>query len=185
MNFKEKSPAAIDINVKVVLSLICILVCTCSFTMAQVDREFIDKANGYKITLVENWRADPYTDAVGRQKTEFISENRDQGLLRITRENLGGSSLLDIVRRERDDFTLCYSCIFVGQESFAGGSLNGIRVALYYVEADRRMVGTFYYLQDKEAVWVLRFNGRAGSPGMAHEITDSMARSFCSVCALL
>ena len=152
--------------------------------MAQAEREFIDQANGFKITLVGNWRGVPYTDAVGRQKTEFVYENRARGLLRITRENLGGSSLQHIVRREIDDFTLCYSCVFSGQEAFAGDSLSGTRVALYYVEGDRRIVGTFYFLQDKEAVWILRFNGRAGSTGMSREITDSMARSFCSVCAL-
>jgi len=151
--------------------------------MAQTGREFIDQANGFKITLVGNWRADPYTDAVGRQKTEFLYTNRDQGLLRVTRENLRGSALKDIVRREMDDFALCYSCVFAGQEAFAGDYLSGIRVALYYVEGDRRIVGTFYFLQDKEAVWILRFNGRAGSPGMAREITDKIARSFCSVCA--
>ena len=184
MNFKAKSPAQSDIKVKVVLSLIYILVGTCSFTMAQTDREFIDKANGFKITLVGNWRAEPYTDAVGRQKTEFVFENRDKGLLKITRENLRGSALQDMVRREMADFTLCFSCISTRQEAFAGGSWSGIRVALFYVEGDRRIVGTFYFVQDKEAVWILRFNGRAGSPGMAREITDSMARSFCSVCAL-
>jgi hypothetical protein len=184
MNFKAKYPRRSDIKVKGVLVLICILVGTCSFTMAQADREFIDKANGFKITLVGNWRAVPYTDAVGRQKTEFVYENRDQGLLRVTRENLRGSALQDVVRREIDDFTLCYSCVFTGQDAFAGDSLSGIRVALYYVEGDRRIVGTFYFLQDKEAVWILRFNGRTGSPGMARDTTDTMARNFCSVCAL-
>jgi hypothetical protein len=184
MNFKAKSPARTDIRVKVLLSLMCILAGTGSFTMAQAKREFIDRANDFKITLVGNWRAEPYTDAVGRRKTEFIYENRDQGLLRITRDNLKGSALQDIVRREVNNFTLCYSCVFTGQEAFAVGNLTGIRVALYYVEGDRRIVGTFYFLQDKESVWILRFNGRAGSSGMAHEITDSMARSFCSVCAL-
>jgi hypothetical protein len=72
MKFKAKSPGQIDIKVIVVLSLISILVGTCSFTMAQAERGFIDKANGFKITLVGNWRAVPYTDAVGRQKTEFV-----------------------------------------------------------------------------------------------------------------
>jgi len=149
--------------------------------MAQADREFIDKENGFQITLVGNWRAVPYTDAVGRQKTEFVCENRDQGLLRITRDNLRGSALQDIVRREMDDFALCNSCVFAGQEAFAGSSLSGIRVALYYVDGARRIVGTFYFLQEQEAVWILRFNGQAGSPGMAREITDAMARSFCSI----
>ncbi len=184
MNVKARSLRQSNIKVKGVLTVMCILVCTCSFTMAQADREFIDKENGFMITLVGNWRGVPYTDAVGRQKTEFVYENRDQGLLRITRDNLRGSALQDIVRREMDDFALCNSCVFAGQEAFAGGSLSGIRVALYYVEGDRRIVGTFYFLQEQESVWMLRFNGRSGSRGMGREITDAMARSFCSVCAL-
>ncbi len=172
------------INVTGALALICILVGACSLTMAQADREFKDEANGFMITLVGNWRAVPYTDAVGRQKTEFVYENRDQGLLRITRDNLRGSTLHDMVRREMDEFAFCNSCVFAGQEAFAGGSLRGIRVALYYIEGGRRIVGTFYFLQERESVWILRFNGRPGSSGMGHEITDAMARSFCSVGAL-
>ena len=73
MNLKAKSPLRGDIKVKVLFSLILILVATRPFTMAQADREFIDKANGFKITLAGNWRAVPYTDAVGRAKTEFVS----------------------------------------------------------------------------------------------------------------
>ena len=184
MNFRAKSLRQSDIKVKVLFCLISFIGATCPFVMAQAEREFIDKANGFKITLAGNWRAEPYTDAVGRRQTEFVLENRDQGLLRITRENLRGSSLQHMVRRELDEFTLCYSCVFTGQEAFAGDSLSGIRVALYYVEGDRKRVGTFYFLQDKEAVWILRFNGRAGSPGMAREITDTIARRFCSVCPL-
>lgn len=167
-----------QLGIKAAVYLIPILVATCAFTMAQTGREFIDTANGYKITLVGNWQAVSYTDAVGRQKTEFVYENREQGLLRITRENLSGSSLRDVVRREIEDFALCNSCVFTGQEAFDGEFLSGIRVSHYYVEGNTRLVGEFYFLQDREAVWILRFNGRAGSPGMARDITDIMARSL-------
>ena len=184
MEVKLKLPGRSGINLNVVFYLIPILIVTCSFTMAQAGREFIDTANGFKITLVGNWRAIPYVDSVGRQKTEFVNENREQGLLRITRDNLRGSSLHDMVRREIEAFTLCNSCVFTGQEAFAGRFLSGIRVAHYYVEGNRRMVGEFYFLQDKETVWVLRFKGQAGSPGMAREIIDNMARSLCSVSPL-
>jgi len=168
-------------KVRVVLSLISLLVVASPITTAQAQREFIDKANGFKITLVGKWRADSYTDAVARQKTEFIFEKRDQGLLRITRQNLAGSSLKDVVRREITNFTLCYSCVSTGQEVFPGGALSGIRVSHYFVEGDRRMLGTFYFLEDKETVWILHFNGRAESTGMACETTDSIVRSFSSV----
>jgi hypothetical protein len=46
------------------------------------------------------------------------------------------------------------------------------------------MAGTFYFLQEGEAVWILRFNGRAESPGMSRDITDALTRSFSSVNAL-
>lgn len=184
MGLTAKSVCRSSIKFRFVLSLISVLVSTCSVAMAQAEREFMDKANGFKITLAGDWRALPYTDAVGRQKTEFVWDNRVQGLLRITREDLRGSPLPNVARREIENFALCYSCVFTGQGEFSGGSLSGTRVALYYAVGNRRMVGTFYFLQDKEAVWILRFNGQAGSPAMAPEITDSMARSFCSVCAL-
>jgi hypothetical protein len=181
---KFQSTPRTDIKIKAGLALICILLGTCSFTMAQADREFLDKANGFNISLVGDWRADPYTDAVARRKTEFVYQNRDLGLLRITRESLRGSSLQGLVRREIEDFTLGHSCVSTGQEAFAGEFLSGMRVAHYYIEGDRKTIAVFYFLQEKEAVWILRFNGRAGSPGMAREITDKMARSFCSVCDL-
>jgi hypothetical protein len=152
--------------------------------MAQADREYLDNVNGFRIVLAASWRAEQYTDAFGRQKTEFIYQNRDQGTLRIERENLRGSALQDVVRRELEAFTLCNSCVFSSQEAFADGFLRGIRVAHYYVEGNRRRVGTFYFLQDKESMWILRFNGRAGSPGIARDITDSMSRGFRALTAI-
>lgn len=161
--------------------LLVLSVGICPAASSQADREFVDNANGFKISLMGNWRAESYTDAVGRKKTEFIFEKREQGLLRITRENLAGSSLKDLVRREIDNFTLCYSCVSTGQEAFAGDALSGIRVAHYYVERDRRMAGTFYFLQEGESVWILRFSGRAESPGMTRTHTDALAGSFSPV----
>ena len=185
MNAKARSQRRDDIKLKVVFFLLSVASGVCPVTSAQGEREFIDKANGFKITLVGNWRAESYTDSVGRQKNEFVFEKRDQGLLKITRENLAGSSLKDVVRREINNFTLCNSCVSTDQEAFAGGTLSGIRVAHYYVERDRRMAGTFYFLQEGEAVWMLRFVGRAESPGLSRDITDALTRSFSSVNALL
>lgn len=183
MNGKVKAafPVLLVRSVLLVLSFAFVIY---PATSSQGDREFVDKANGFKISLIGNWRAESYTDAVGRKKTEFIFEKRDHGLLRITRENLAGSSLKDVVRRETDNFTLCYSCVSTGQEEFAAGALSGIRVAHYYVERDRRMAGTFYFLQESESVWILRFSGRAESPGMTRTSTDVLARSFSPVNAV-
>ena len=183
MNSNMKSLHWSNLRVRILCSLASILLVTGSLTMAQGEREFIDKADGFKLTLVANWRAVPYTDAVGRQKTEFVYENREQGTLRITRENLRGSSLQSMVRRNINEFTLCNPCTQSAQEEFAGNLLSGIRVGFDYVEGNRKMVSTFYFLKERETVWILRFNGRVGSPGMEHDVTDSIVRSFCSVCS--
>jgi hypothetical protein len=63
-------------------------------------------------------------------------------LLRITRDNLKGSALLDIVRRELDEFALV---ILVSSRvrKHSPGSLSGIQVALYYVEGGCRAAGAF------------------------------------------
>ena len=152
MNSKRKSPHRSIFKLRVLCSLATFLLGAGSLTMAQSEREYLDKASGFKLTLVANWRAVPYTDAVGRRQTEFVFENREQGILRIMRQNLRGRSLQGVVRREIDEFTLCYSCIQGIQEEFAGNSLSGIRLTFYYVEGNRRMVGTFYFLKEKETV---------------------------------
>lgn len=158
-------------------------ICVCA-PGAQGTREYVDKLNGFKITLFGKWQPVTYTDAIGRQRSEFVWETRDQGLLRTARQNLGGRSVSDVVRNEIEELKLGYACVFTGQEAFSGGSLAGIRVSLYYFEGSRRMSGVFYFLQDKDAVWILRFTGQAGSPAIARDVSDGLARSFCSVCAL-
>jgi hypothetical protein len=72
--------------------------------------------------------------------------------------------------------------VYFSEDKFDAGQLSGIRVAVYYVQDSRKVVGTYYYLQDRDSVWVLRFTGEATSTGITREITDRMARSFCSVC---
>ncbi len=167
---------------RVFCSLLWIFVGACSVSLAQSETEYIDKANGFKIKLTGNWRAETYTDAVGRQKTEFVCERRSLGVMRITRADLRGVPLRNLARKEIANFELCNSCVTTGLEKFAGDSLSGIRVTVQYAEGNRQLTATFYFLQDKNAVWALKFNGEAGVPGMSLSITDTLARSFCSVC---
>jgi hypothetical protein len=147
----------------------------------QSDREFINRIDNYQIVLSAGWQAVPYTDAVGRQKTEFVYHQRSEGLLRITRESLTGT-LSDRVRNDQNEMSLRFACLFSSKEAFSGGHLAGVRVALYYFLDNQRVIATYYYLQDGDHVWVLRFTGHPTSAGITHELTDKMARSFCSVC---
>ena len=154
-----------------------LLVCVPA-VVAQSSREFVDPAGQYKLTLVGDWRAVSYNDAVGRQKTEFVYRDRSEGLLKISRDQLTGS-LADMVHREEENLKI-YRSGFEGSSSepFGGGPLSGIRLSFFGTEGNRKMANTFYYLQDKNAVWVLRFTGKRGSLDAIRNITDQIARSF-------
>lgn len=145
---------------------------------AQGGQEYTDSAGQYKLTLVGDWKAVAYSDAVGRPKTEFVYRDRSEGLLKITREPITGS-LADAVRQEEETLKI-YRAGFEGlsTESFGGGSRSGVRMSFFHTEGGRRMANTFYYLQDKNAMWVLRFTGKRGGIDTIRNITDQIARSF-------
>ncbi|HSB08126.1 MAG TPA: hypothetical protein VLM38_01335 [Blastocatellia bacterium] len=144
-------------------------------------QEYTDPAKHYKLTLSGDWRAVSYNDAVGRPKTEFVYRDRSEGLLKITREPLTGS-LADAVRQEEETLKI-YRGGFEGlsSEPFGGGQLTGIRLSFYSTEGGRKMANTFYYLQDKNAMWALRFTGKRGALDTTRNITDQIARSFRSL----
>ena len=161
--------------------LISLFIGVCFTASAQSEREFTGKVNNFEITLVGDWQPTSYTDAIGRQKTEFVFRNRTEALLEVSKESLSGHPLANKINTDLEDLKLCYPCVYAGQEAIKG-MLEGVRVSLYYFEEGRSTIGTYYYLQDGQSVWILRFSGRVGSPGMARDMTDKMARSFCSVC---
>jgi hypothetical protein len=154
------------------------LLATAPAVLAQNGQEFIDPSGQYKLTLISDWRAVSYNDAVGRPKTEFVYRDRSEGLLKISRETLSGS-LTDAVRQEEENMKI-YRSGFDGSSSevFGGGSLSGIRLSFFSTEGNRKMANTFYYLQVKNAVWVLRFTGKRGSLDAVRNLTDQISRSF-------
>jgi hypothetical protein len=145
---------------------------------AQSGQEFTDSSGQYKLTLIGDWRPVSYNDAVGRAKTEFVYRDRSEGLLKISRETLPGA-LSDFVRQEEENLKI-YRSGFEGsvKEPFGGGALGGIRLSFFTTEGNRKMANTFYYLQDKNAVWVLRCSGKRGSLDAIRNLTDQLARSF-------
>jgi hypothetical protein len=152
-----------------------------SAVVAQNGQEFKEPAGQYKLMLSGDWKAVSYNDAVGRPKTEFVYRDRREGLLKISRETLPGA-LSDFVRQEEENLKI-YRSGFEGSasEQFGGGSLNGIRLSFFSTEGNRKMANTYYYLQDKSAVWVLRFTGKRGALDTVRNLTDQMARSFTTL----
>lgn len=146
--------------------------------VAQSEQEFVDSKGKYKINLMGDWRSVSYSDAVGRQKTEFIYRDRSEGLLKIGKENLNGS-LADLVRQEEENMRV-YRSGFErsASEAFGAGSLRGMRLSFYNTEGSRQIANTYYYLQDGNTVWVFRFMGRRGSLDTNRNLTDQIVRSF-------
>ena len=160
--------------------LTSIVVALSSFpASAQTDREFQDKAGGFAVSLVGEWRAVTYSDAVGRQKTDFIYRDRSEGLLRVTKDTLGARPMDDAVREEEENVRISKAAFEQeGKEAFGGGPLQGIRWAFFYVESGRKMAATYYFLQDGKDFWTLRFTGKRGVLDKVRNLTDQIARSF-------
>jgi hypothetical protein len=146
---------------------------------AQSATAYTDPAGKFKLTLVGDWKAVSYNDAVGRQKCEFVYRDRSEGLLKVSRQNLT-VSLPDFVRQEMETFK-AYRAGFeqAANESFGGaGSLSGVRLSFYTLESNRQTASTYYFLQHGNTVWVLQFSGRRGSLDRIRNLTDQIARSF-------
>ena len=150
-----------------------------SAVTALVDKDYEDPGGKFKILLIGDWRPVSYSDAVGRQKTEFVYRDRSEGLLKITRESLGSRAVADMVREEEETLRVYKGGLEItGHEPFGGGPLKGIRLSFLYVEGGRKFAATHYYLQDGDGVWALRFVGKRGAVDTIRNITDQMARSF-------
>lgn len=161
------------------LFLTAILIGACSVTVpAQSGQEYEDPTGKYKLVLAGDWKAVTYNDAVGRQKTEFVYRDRSEGLLKVSTESLSGS-LADLVRQEEERLRI-YRAGFErsASEAFGGGALKGIRLSFFTTDSGRQNANTYYFLQDKNAVYILRFTGRRGSLDTNRNISDQIARSF-------
>ena len=144
-------------------------------------QEFIEPSGTYKLTLVADWRPVSYNDAVGRSRTEFVYRDRSEGLLRITKEKPGGRALSALVQDEEERSRMSRTGFDApSREAFGGGPHQGMRLSFYYVESGRRMAATYYYFEDGDSVWMLKFVGRRGSIDTIRNITDQIARSFKS-----
>ncbi|HMG32325.1 MAG TPA: hypothetical protein VKM94_00190 [Blastocatellia bacterium] len=169
----ERSTVARLIATTFVLLLAC-----GAMVPATVAQEYNDPEGKYRITLSGDWKAVSYSDAIGRQKTEFVYRDRSEGLLKITREKLNGP-VSDVARQEEENLKI-YRAGFErsGNESFGGGNLTGIRLSFFSTDGPRKTANTYYYLEDKDTVWVLRFSGKRGTLDTNRNVTDQIARSF-------
>src|SRR5687767_6153900 len=136
-------------NGKTICAMAILMFMFATIGVAQSKGMFIDGTNKFTIILTEGWRAISYTDAVGRSRTEFIRGQRDDGLLRISKVNMGGRTLTQVVDRELEDLRFYHGKhLLAGREPFEGGTVSGMRIAFYYVDGGRQATGTYYFLED-------------------------------------
>ncbi|HYP26127.1 MAG TPA: hypothetical protein VE262_05355 [Blastocatellia bacterium] len=147
--------------------------------LAQSGEEYTDPEGKFKIMLQGDWKAITYSDAVGRQKTEFVYRDRRVGLLKISSTSLSGGTLTNMVRQDEEN-QRTYRAGYVpgSNEDFGGGGLPGVRLAFYTTESYKQVANTTYYLRDGNRVWVLKFTGPKGTLDTMRNLTDQMARSF-------
>jgi len=166
-------------NRKRLTLMVCLMMACSAVSSAQSGTPYEDTINKFKITLLGDWRAVAYNDAVGRPKTDFIYRDRSEGLLKIVRENLGSRTLGDITQDEEQNMRVSHPNFEMGGvEQFAAGTLQGKRMSYFYTEGSRKFTVTDYFLQDGSQLWVLRFTGRRGVVDQIRNVTDEMARSF-------
>src|SRR5262245_58971498 len=114
---------------RLLMASLAIVICPLC-VLPQTGKVYEDKTNGFKISLIGDWRAVSYNDAVGRQKSEFVYRDRSEGLLRITRDSLGSRSIGDVEHEEEEAVRALRSGFEVGAKgAFGGGKLRGLRAA--------------------------------------------------------
>ena len=167
-------------NLREAICVITTLISLCAATaMAQSGGTFTDRGNKFSIALSKDWRASHYTDAVGRKRTEFVHGDRGRGLLRISKETPGKRTLDQVIDRELEGLRAYHGkYLLSGRDSFEGEALRGIRVSFHYIERGHQATAAYYYLEDVNSVWVLRFTARVGSLDAYRNATDEIARSF-------
>lgn len=159
-------------------SFVMIISMFSTVTAGQAGKEYADPDGKYSLSLVGDWKTITYNDAVGRQKTEFVYRDRSEGLLKISAERLSGGSIESMVRQEEENLKN-YKAGFQRRtlEQF-GGALKGMLLAFQTTEGGRNLAHAYYYLQDGNTVWALKFSGRRGTLDVNRNLTDQIARSF-------
>jgi hypothetical protein len=167
-------------NHRGVLCLAILIISTAYGTVrAQSGQLYEDVVDRFSIRMIGDWRAISYSDAAGRQKTDFVYRDRSEGLLRISKESLGTKTAADFAHDIEDEMRVSHRGFEPGStEEFGGGALHGVRLSYFYINSSHPTAETDYFLQDGDHLWELRFTGHRGELEQNRNVTDEMARSF-------
>ena len=149
-----------------------------SVAAAQAGQEFADKEGKFKLTLVGDWKAVSYNDAVGRQKTEFVYRDRSEGLLKISREALTGS-IADMIRQEEENLRIYRSGFEGASREPLAVETERIRLSVYSVTV--AVARQHFTSSGKNAVGVLKFTGKRLAGRDSHQTDQIVELSPLSV----
>ena len=125
------------------------------------------------------WRKVGEPDDV-HQHTEFIYGDRNDGYLRIRKEEPAeGTKIRDFALRDQDERTRFLPGFVSGKDDPFNGRVDGVTISYEFTQAGKPMAGRSYYLQsDPRTVYVLRFTGLRQKLLAIRNQTDFIARSL-------
>ena len=111
---------------------------------------------------------------------EFVYGDRNDGYLRIRKENLDeGLPVREFARRDQEQKVHFLPGYVDGKEESFSGRLAGFTISYEFTQAGKPMAGRSYYLQaDNHTVYVLRFTGTREKLARIRNQTDQIARSL-------
>ncbi|MGH9899618.1 MAG: hypothetical protein ACRD63_05145 [Pyrinomonadaceae bacterium] len=165
---------------KILLFLTIVLVIPLSAQQAgNGTQQFVDRNADYTLDLPSpTWRVLSRPDGV-RRGAEFIYTDRLDGYLRVKKESIeAGSTLSDVVTRNKEQYRFKSGFIDGKQDNFAG-RLSGVVATYEYTDAGKPMLGLVYYLKaDDQTAYILHFTGLRDKLKGIRSQTDSIARSL-------
>ena len=111
---------------------------------------------------------------------EFVYGDRNDGYLRIRKENLDeGLPVREFARRDQEQKVHFLPGYVDGKEENFSGRLAGFTISYEFTQAGKPMAGRSYYLQaDNHTIYVLRFTGTREKLARIRNQTDQIARSL-------
>ena len=155
--------------------IIGLLLCVSAFAQS---RAFNDGNVEYTFELPEaEWKM-TVTPSRTSPNVEYVFGDRRDGHLEVRKLTLNPNQTLEELMRD-EETKLQFNLGFVaGKEENFRGALNGKVYNYEFVRSGRNMSGRFYFLQNGDDVYVLRFDGERSKLRSIRNQTDSIARTF-------
>ena len=134
---------------------------------------FTDPAADFTFEIPdEKWKV------VGKSPVSLVNGTANDGDLEIRKLSFAANKPLgELMKAEEEKLQFLRGFVAGKDENFSG-ALRGSVYNYEFVSSGRGKSGRFYYLRDKDTVYVLRFTGYTDKLRSLRTQTDMMARTF-------